>query len=66
MFKYDSNDENIENKSSEEFNLIDNDLDKNNKEGNSKTSETRTNDLGNDYNNLSDEYDVLISREKSK
>ena len=66
LFKYDSNDENIEKKSSEEFNLIDNDLDKNNKEGNSKTSETRTNDLGNDYNNLSDEYDVLISREKSK
>ena len=67
LFKYDSNDENLENILDEEYKLIDKDLDKNDKEGNSKTSETRTNELGNDDKiNLSDEYDTLINREKSK
>ena len=64
LFK--SDEENLESQLNKEYDLIGNRFDKNEKEGNSKTSETRTNDLGNDDNNLSDEFDVLINREMSK
>ena len=64
LFK--SDEENLESQLNKEYDLIGNRFDNNEKEGNSKTSETRTNDLGNDDNNLSDEFDVLINREMSK
>ena len=64
LFK--SDEENLESQLNKEYDLIGNRFDKNEKEGNSKTSETRTNDLGNDDNNLSDEFDVLINRDMSK
>ena len=43
----------------EEYIIIDNDSDKANKEGNSKTSETRTNELINEENNFEDSDNLL-------
>ena len=52
IFKENKNDD-------EEYIIIDNDSDKANKEGNSKTSETRTNELINEENNFEDSDNLL-------